>query len=248
MLVKGIRDQKVKVDEALLNIEKQVIEYSQEIGALQNQHASKAKVFSEISKKIELTKNDELKDKAAQRLINELEEFIIAFKKEKKVALEEKILKELNGLLHKTDFVSMVAVDVEWDIIDIHLYGNDENEILKESLSKGEQQLYATALLKALVDESNIKFPVFIDSPLQKLDKRHSKNVISEFYPTISEQVVLFPLLEKELTEEEYQLLLPKVNSAFFIENMDQNSSEFRSIKPKSLFAKFKERNHVYAH
>ena len=85
--------------------------------------------------------------------------------------------------------------------INIRILNSKGEEIPKESLSMGEKQLYATALLKALVDESGIKFPVFIDSPLQKFDKYHSKNIIKEFYPAISEQVVLFPLLEKELSE-----------------------------------------------
>ena len=51
----------------------------------------------------------------------------------------------------------------------------------KEELSKGEQQLYATALLKSLVEESGIDFPVVVDSPLQKFDDRHSINVITKF-------------------------------------------------------------------
>jgi hypothetical protein len=51
--------------------------------------------------------------------------------------------------------LQLQAVPIGLDIF------NDEI-IDKDSLSKGEQQLYATALLKALVDESGIKFPVFI--------------------------------------------------------------------------------------
>jgi len=107
-------------------------------------------------------------------------------------------------------------------------------------LSKGEQQLYATALLKALVDESGIQFPVFIDSPLQKFDKHHSTNIINEFYPVVSNQVVLLPLLEKELTEKEFDLLEPSLNKTFIIENKDDNNSyisqtdirkEFKQIK-----------------
>ena len=72
----------------------------------------------------------------------------------------------------------------------------------KDTLSKGEQQLYATALLKALVDQSGIDFPIFIDSPLQKFDKEHSSNVIQQFYPSISDQVVLFPITGKRIDKE----------------------------------------------
>lgn len=248
LLIQGIREKKVEVDQHVASIEEKVLSLTQDIGAMQNQLASKSKVAAELEKKINVEKKDQLKDKTAERLIKELEVFIDSFKKEKKQSLEQRILKELNALMHKEDFISKVEVQVEGEIIDIHLFDKRGEVVLKESLSKGEQQLYATSILKALVDESNVKFPIFIDSPLQKFDKRHSKNVITEFYPNVSEQVVLFPLLEKELTEKEYQQLLPKVNKAFLIDNLDQDSSGFIQIEPGKLFESYKERNHVYAH
>ena len=70
--------------------------------------------------------------------------------------------------MHKEDFVGSVEVVSTEDDMDIRLFNKAGIEINKDSLSKGEQQLYATALLKALVDESGVQFPVFIDSPLQK--------------------------------------------------------------------------------
>ena len=117
---------------------------------------------------------------------------------------------------------------------------------LKSTLSKGEQQLYATAILKALVDESEVKFPIFIDSPLQKFDKKHSSKIITEFYPNVSEQVVVFPLLEKELTESEYKTLLPFVRSTYIIRN-NSMFSKFQEVKPNELFEKFKE-SYVYTY
>ena len=120
--------------------------------------------------------------------------------------------------------------------MDIDLLDSKNNLINKDSLSKGEQQLYATALLKALVDESGIQFPVFIDSPLQKFDKNHSQNIIQEFYPEISNQVVLLPLLEKELTEEEFIMLKPNLSKTFMIESEKDHSI----IKQKDLMEVFK--------
>ena len=60
---------------------------------------------------------------------------------------------------------------------------------------------------------------MFIDSPLQKFDKSHATKIITEFYPQISKQVVLFPLLYKELTEDEYEVMKPLVNSTYLIKN-----------------------------
>ena len=149
--------------------------------------------------------------------------------------------------MHKKDFISHVRVNIMDDVMDIDLLDTNDNIISKDTLSKGEQQLYATALLKALVDESGIKFPVFIDSPLQKFDKFHSKNIIQEFYPSVSNQVVLFPLLEKELSEKEFELLKPNLNKAFLITNVD-GSSNLKGVKGDKLFNEFKKDKDVYAH
>jgi DNA sulfur modification protein DndD len=126
--------------------------------------------------------------------------------------------------MHKTDFIGNVDVVIDNDIIDINLYAMGGTPIKKESLSKGEQQLYATSLLKALVEESGIQFPVFIDSPLQKFDKSHANKIITEFYPTVSKQVILFPLLHKELTENELETMKPFVHSAYLLKNKNSYS------------------------
>lgn len=190
----------------------------------------------ELQKKIRVHSNLLRKDEVAARLIQELEEFVRRIKEEKRISLEEKILTGLQRLMHKADFITKVTVVVTHDIIDILLYDSQEQEIHKEDLSKGEQQLYATAILKALVEESNIDFPVFIDSPLQKFDAQHAENIIRDFYPHISKQVVILPLLKKEITQKEYQQMLPMVASTTLIESKSAGASGFRAIPPEMLF------------
>jgi len=195
--------------------------------------------LSEQTKHVKVEKQDQEKAATAARLIKQLGNFIYQLKLKKKASLEINIKKELNSLMHKNAFVGKVDVKIEGDLIDIDLYDPFDHIINKEGLSKGEQQLYATALLKALVVESNIQFPVFIDSPLQKLDKKHATNIIKEFYPSVSSQVVLFPLLEKELSENEYELLLPKIGKAYLIQQKANYVSTFVDLYPKDLFSQF---------
>lgn len=114
------------------------------------------------------------------------------------------------------------------------MLGSNE-KIDKGSLSMGERQMYASALLKALVDESDIEFPVFIDSPMQKFDKDHAENVIKEFYPNVSKQVVIFPLIHKELTENEFELLKPNIGKSYIINNLSTDASEFVETIPEDL-------------
>ena len=218
-LIKEIRKTKNEVETRIQNKEQEIRQCKESLGVLTQKMATATKQISELSKVVSLDYSSERKDKLAEQLIEELSVFLISLKKEKKFSLERRIKAILNSLMHKEDFIGNVEVNIEGDDMDISLFSVAGVEIHKDSLSKGEQQLYATSILKALVDESGIQFPVFIDSPLQKFDKSHATKIITEFYPQISEQVVLFPLLYKELTEEEYEVMKPLVNSTYLIKN-----------------------------
>lgn len=235
LLIKELRSEKAKIEKQIIELEKETRTTSESIGIHQKELSIKTKLIAELSKKVDLEEIDKEKDNVAARLINELNIFLMHLKSEKKASLEISIRHELNQLMHKANFVNKVKVDILDDLIEISLFDTEGEEINKEVLSKGEQQLYATAILKALVDESNIKFPIFIDSPLQKFDKNHSKKIITEFYPNISAQVILLPLLGKELSEDEYNDLLGFVNKAYIIKNSNY-SSTFESIPPQTLF------------
>ena len=236
-VIKGLRDNKNKIEaEIKANEEKQRLGHIR-TGELQLTIESYDKKIKELSRKISVDDADEAKDKLASELITELDTFLLSLKKNKKSSLELRIKNTLNTLMHKEDFISHVEVELDSDTMDVNLFSSDGNVINKNMLSKGEKQLYATSILKALVDESGIQFPVFIDSPLQKFDKSHSSKIISEFYPSISKQVILFPLLHKELTETEYKTLQPFVESATLIVN-DTSRSYFEAANVKSLMQK----------
>ncbi|HWZ23176.1 MAG TPA: hypothetical protein VNW06_11010 [Cytophagaceae bacterium] len=247
-VIKTIRGDKNHLDIEIRKIENDCIDLKAKIISLINEQNNLALQISELSKRVRIEDTDKAKDLVAERIIKELEEFIYKLKIRKKNSLENKILEELNILMHKKNFIKRVSVVIEGDLIDIELYDNAKRQINKDSLSKGEQQLYATALLKALVDESNIRFPVFIDSPLQKFDKEHARNIIQDFYPKVSEQVILFPLLEKELNESEFELLYPKVSNCYFIQQVGQYESVFKEIDPKFLYQAYSKNESDYVY
>lgn len=223
-IIKNIRSKKNNIEKQIADIDKQIKQIHEQRGVTNKDMATVSRMVSELSKKVSLDDSDVKKDQVAEQLISELDTFLSSLKKEKKYSLERRIKASMNALMHKEDFIAQVKVRILEEGIDIDLFSPDGNLIKKDTLSKGEQQLYATSLLKALVDESGIQFPVFIDSPLQKFDKSHSNKIITEFYPTVSKQVVLFPLLYKELTPAELGIMKPLVNAAYLIKNEDSHS------------------------
>lgn len=245
-LAQKLREEKKEAEDKinLLNLNKgKLIE---EFDSLNTKLASVRKVLSEFEKNFKLVETDKKKFEVTEKLLVKINTIIQKIKEDKKYSLQKSIMLGLKKIMHKDDFINNIRVNVMDDVMDIDLLDKNDQVIDKDSLSKGEQQLYATALLKALVDESGIRFPVFIDSPLQKFDKYHSKNIIKEFYPSISEQVVLFPLLEKELSELEYEYLKPNVNKVFVIENQ-KNGSIFKPYEIDNLFSHLKQEKDVYA-
>lgn len=244
--ISSLREEKGRYDTRVIYIENEIGDLKERIGGLKINLKSFRQRQDELRKKIDDSRKYSAKEEKAQELINKLRTFIKSLKEEKKISLENGILSELNILMHKKGFIKKVAVDINQlgDDVDINLFNSRNEKIDKGSLSMGERQMYASALLKALVDESDIEFPVFIDSPMQKFDRDHAENVIKEFYPNVSKQVVLFPLIHKELTESEFNLLKPKICKAYLIHNFSLDASEFVETVPDQLIKTY---NELYA-
>lgn len=234
-IISELRRRKEDLDREIINIDDAVDSLNREIGGHTNEKVQRGKRIEELSKKLHVSKQNKEKDAIITRNINNLKDFIAKFKAKKKESLEEQILQGLETLMHKKGFIKKVEVEIIGDDIDIVLKNHRGEEIRKESLSKGEQQMYATALLRGLVEESDIQFPVFIDSPMQKFDEQHAENIVKYFYPNVSDQVVIFPLINKELTEREYNFLSKHIAKTFLIHNLHEDKSEFMSVSPESF-------------
>ena len=238
-IISEYRRLKDELDKEVIRIDNTISSLDREIGEYINEKTQKGKLIESLSKKHKVSENNIEKDRIIARNISNLRDFIAKFKARKKESLEEQILSGLDTLLHKKGYIKKVEVDIIGEDIDIVLKNDRDQEIKKDSLSKGEQQMYATALLRGLVEESDIRFPVFIDSPMQKFDEQHAENIVKYFYPNISEQVVIFPLINKELTAREFNLLSKHIAQTFLIHRVHNEKSEFMPIPTDQFLATY---------
>jgi DNA sulfur modification protein DndD len=74
---------------------------------------------------------------------------------------------------------------------DVELVDNQGIAINRKTLSAGEKQIYAIAILEALAKTSGRQLPVIIDTPLGRLDSHHRDKLIDNYFPTASHQVIL---------------------------------------------------------
>lgn len=244
--VQNLRTRKEDIDRQIDSIGEEIGKKQIEIETLKDQVIAHKKQKEILSKKINVSEQNRAVDNEATRLIHTIQKFLIRFKEEKKKALAKKLEAKLQSYLHKTNLVKKVIVDINGngDDVDICLFGYDDKKIDNSILSMGERQMFASALLSALVDETEIEFPVFIDSPMQKFDPQHTKNVLTKFYPNVSKQVILFPLLKKELTEEEYKYIQSIVSKSYLINN-EKKGSHFVEVKPENLFEEYNNSEHA---
>jgi len=103
--------------------------------------------------------------------------------------IEQRIWERFQQLLRKVKLGAGIRIDTS----DYTLTIIDDAGIPlpPERLSAGERQLLATSMLWGLADSSLRHLPVVIDTPLGRLDRGHRSNLVREYFPNASSQVIL---------------------------------------------------------
>lgn len=99
----------------------------------------------------------------------------------------------------------------------VRLISGDDVEIDKNRLSAGEKQIYAISMLQALARTSGRNLPMIIDTPLGRLDSYHRKNLVENYFPKASQQVVILST-DTEVDEQFYRDLFKDISHAYQLE------------------------------
>ena len=133
--------------------------------------------------------------------------------------LEEEFAGAFRRLARKDDIVTKARIDPRR--FTVTLLNSDGGEVQKSQLSAGEKQIYAIAMLEALARTSGRRLPVIIDTPLGRLDSQHRGNLVNDYFPRASHQVVLLST-DTEVDQSFYQQLVPHMSHAFEIQYDEQ--------------------------
>lgn len=181
--------------------------------------------YQDLLKKVEINKKNKTKIAKSAEYLDVLKKFVFEQKEQKKESLAKNILEEMQKLMHKlktsgSQFVSDIKVTIlaEGNGMKITLYNPDDEEIKKEVLSQGEKQLYISSLIKAILKESIQSLPIFIDTPLGRLDDEHIKNILLYYYPDLSEQVVILST-NNEITPKRFKDISESVSKSYLLVN-----------------------------
>lgn len=186
-----------------------------------------------LRSKVEINAQNKLKIKETEKYIDVLHTFLEEQKSKHKDSLEKTILAELQSLMHKlasdennNKFIEDVKVTIlaSGQGMKITLLDQDDTEIRKESLSSGEKQIYISCLIKAILNESIQSLPIFIDTPLGRLDEEHRDSITKKYYPTLSEQVVLFST-NSEITPKRFKDISENIAQSYLLVNDGANTN-----------------------
>ncbi len=129
--------------------------------------------------------------------------------------LEKYILEAFNNLHRKKGFVKTIKVDTA--NFDLKIYEKKNKEIDTEKLSAGERQLLAVAILWGLAKASKSAAPTIIDTPLGRLDSEHRLNLVEQYFPLASNQVILLST-DEEINKKYHKYIKPFLARSYKIE------------------------------
>ena len=205
-----------------------------EIDHLESQLISNDSMMRHINVKIRDTVSNQFKNKKAQTQADltekvqlVLDEYVEKLKVKKLELLEKYLLEAIKILMHKKEFIQRVSVDM--DSFEVTLYRQNDDPFPKDLLSKGEKQMFATAILWALAKTSGKPLPFLIDTPLARLDEGHRVNLIEKFFPLASHQVAIFST-DTEITFEHYKKLKPYLNRSYAMEFVPEKGQTQKNL------------------
>jgi DNA sulfur modification protein DndD len=144
-----------------------------------------------------------------------LEEFGEKTKLRKLEILEQEFIKSFSKLARKDDMDIQAHIDPQ--TFSVTLTDTHGKTINKKKLSAGERQIYAIAMLEALGRTSGRNLPIIIDTPLGRLDSKHRTNLIKNYFPTASHQVLILST-DTEIDEAFYNDLSTEISHAFSVD------------------------------
>jgi DNA sulfur modification protein DndD len=129
--------------------------------------------------------------------------------------LEKLILECFKSLHRKKDFIKSIKIDTS--TFDLQVFEAKNVQVDTDILSAGERQLLAVAILWGLAKASNSAAPTVIDTPLGRLDSEHRLNLVEQYFPTASKQVILLST-DEEINKKYHKYIKPYLARSYKIE------------------------------
>lgn len=188
-----------------------------------------SKVSKSISSKLAIIANQKTEFEVNSRVISHIKKSKNTLEQFKSSLISKHIdtlgneITECFRLLHrKNKFDLQFSIDI--DNFSLSIKKPNNSYLPASTLSAGERQLLAVAILWALAKSSGKTLPTVIDTPLGRLDGPHRQKLIKNYFPKASSQVLIFST-DEEVTQEHYASLKPHIASEYKINYTEETES-----------------------
>lgn len=161
------------------------------------------------------SQGERVKMQKYEDIIKSLEKYVELLKADKLHDLEKYILQMYKKLASKRELVNRVTVDE--DTYEIVVWKENNQRLDRESA--GEKEVFTISMLWGLSQCTDFRLPVIIDTPLARLDSSHRSQIVGEYFPNASNQVIILSTdKEIEPNSQYYEIIKPFVNKEITIE------------------------------
>mgnify|MGYP001182991589 CR=1 FL=1 len=112
------------------------------------------------------------------------------------------------------------SLKINPDSFELILHNSQGQVVPARTLSAGERQLLATAILWGLARAAGRPLPVIIDTPMGRLDSAHSSHFVDRYLPHASHQVLVLST-DEEIVDEYLSILKPYIGQQYLLEHDD---------------------------
>lgn len=224
--VQDLQDKKNQADKDLNLLNRELGKLEEENARLAIENKNHQSKIENLLTKVQTSKKVEKQIEVVKKYIRTLMDFIKQQKEQKKNILSKSILSELNAILNKPGLVSSVEVSIMPNNLglEVKLYDAEGRETSPSTdMSKGEQQIYISALLKSILAESIHDLPILIDTPLGRLDQEHRNKILENYYPTLSDQVIIFST-NTEVRVSDLPKIEQHISKKYRLENLSKRT------------------------
>ncbi len=161
----------------------------------------------------------------AQRMFDSYKQGLKASQRER---IQEAVNRRFKSLMTSHGMIANIEMDEDFALTYRDASGS---EVGMANISAGMKQLTAQALLWALSETTTRHIPIIVDTPLARIDRDHQKNLLKNYYPCASEQMIVLPT-DSEIDQEKYRLLKPHICKEFQLKNTDGDHTEVHPDVP----------------
>ena len=113
-----------------------------------------------------------------------------------------------------------ITDDLEFEAA-LSCYKNNDFELLmeinKDTLSKGETQVFVMSLYWAMMQQCKCELPFIIDTPFARIDTDHRTNIVEQFFKKMPGQLFVLSTNE-EISSKHMEALAEKISNVYLLE------------------------------